>query len=409
MLYADDILLVAKSEAELQILIHALETWCNTWKLRVNVTKTNVLHFRGPKKKRTTFNFEINNEPIEIVSMYKYLGFYLHELSDFNIMGTKMTESGNRALGNIIGKFKVLNNISYSTFTQLYNSNVASILDYDSEIWGFCKAPQCERLQQRAIQYFLGVHKFCPVPALTGDMGWASCKIRRKLNMLKYWNRLLSLPDNSITKCVFLNDYQLNYKNWSNEIENILDEINMTSIFQNKTKCNIELAKCLLLKEAEKSWLTDCRSKPKLRTYILYKNNFSPEPYVTQFLSRKQRSLLAQLRCGILPIKIETGRFLNHKDIKTGKYKKLKIEERICDHCNTGMVEDEIHFVFCCPLYETNREKLYTLVKAHNNKFDQLLPQDKLIYLLKNHVKYLCIFLSQAWDQRTESLYKKSD
>ena len=30
LLYADDILLVAKSEAELQILIHALETWCNT-------------------------------------------------------------------------------------------------------------------------------------------------------------------------------------------------------------------------------------------------------------------------------------------------------------------------------------------------------------------------------------------
>ena len=87
----------------------------------------------------------------------------------------------------------------------------------------------------------------------------------------------------------------------------------------------------------------------------------------------------------------------------------MKIEERICDHCNTGMVKDEIHFVCCCPLYETNREKLYTLVKAHNNKFDQLLPQDKLIYLLKNHVKYLCIFLSQAWDQRTESLYKKSD
>ena len=73
LLYADDILLVAKSEAELQILIHALETWCNTWKLRVNVAKTNVLHFRGPKKKRTTFNFEINNEQIEIVNTYKYL------------------------------------------------------------------------------------------------------------------------------------------------------------------------------------------------------------------------------------------------------------------------------------------------------------------------------------------------
>ena len=45
-----------------------------------------------------------------------------------------MTESGSRALGNIIGKFKALNNISYSTFAQLYNSNVAWVLAYSSEI-----------------------------------------------------------------------------------------------------------------------------------------------------------------------------------------------------------------------------------------------------------------------------------
>ena len=66
---------MTKSEAELQILKHALETWCNTWKLRVNVAKTNVLHFRCPKRKRTTFNFEINNEQIGNVSTYKYLRF----------------------------------------------------------------------------------------------------------------------------------------------------------------------------------------------------------------------------------------------------------------------------------------------------------------------------------------------
>ena len=37
------------------------------------------------------------------------------------------------------------------------------------------------------------------------------------------------------TKLVFCNDYELNYINWSNEIENILDKNNMTSIFQNRS------------------------------------------------------------------------------------------------------------------------------------------------------------------------------
>ena len=47
------------------------------------------------------------------------------------------------------------------------------------------------------------------------------------------------------------------------------------------------------------------------------------------------------------------------------------------------MVKDETYFVCCCLLYESNREKLYTLVKSYNNTFELLLPQDKLIYLLK--------------------------
>ena len=51
LLYADDIILLAKSETELQILLGALETWCKTWLLKVNVSKTNIMHFRNVRKK----------------------------------------------------------------------------------------------------------------------------------------------------------------------------------------------------------------------------------------------------------------------------------------------------------------------------------------------------------------------
>ena len=42
LLYADDIILIAKSEAELQSLLLALEEWCNLWQLYVNVDKTKI-------------------------------------------------------------------------------------------------------------------------------------------------------------------------------------------------------------------------------------------------------------------------------------------------------------------------------------------------------------------------------
>ena len=50
-------------------------------------------------------------------------------------------------------------------------------------------------------------------------------------------------------------------------------------------------------------------------------------------MSRQTRSLFDQFRHGILPLKIETGRFKN-----------LYIEERICELCELEVVESEYIF-----------------------------------------------------------------
>ena len=47
-----------------------------------------------------------------------------------------------------------------------------------------------------------------------------------------------------------------------------------------------------------------------------------------------KRSLLAQLRCGILPLTVDTGRFSIEKDTETGQMRKLKPDERLCPFCN---------------------------------------------------------------------------
>ena len=53
---------------------------------------------------------------------------------------------------------------------------------------------------------------------------------------------------------------------------------------------------------------------------------------------------MAKLRCGVLPIKIETGRFVN-----------LALEDRICEVCNLNEIEDELHFICKCELYNETR------------------------------------------------------
>ena len=53
----------------------------------------------------------------------------------------------------------------------------------------------------------------------------------------------------------------------------------------------------------------EVQNKPKLRTDIQFKSEIDTEEYVLSFLPKGCRSVIAKLRCGILPLRIETGRY----------------------------------------------------------------------------------------------------
>ena len=112
--------------------------------------------------------------------------------------------------------------------------------------------------------------------------------------------------------------------------------------------------------------------------YIMFKKVFKTEPYVMMYMSRLQRSLMAQL-----PLKIETGRFQNVKDTNTGQYRKLKVLERVSDVCKNDHVENEIHFVCNCESYRRLREQMYDEVIYKYTGFRQLSDTNKLIYLMQ--------------------------
>ena len=45
LLYADDIVLLAENEANLQKMLQLLYKWCYKWRLNVNESKSKVIHF----------------------------------------------------------------------------------------------------------------------------------------------------------------------------------------------------------------------------------------------------------------------------------------------------------------------------------------------------------------------------
>ena len=210
--------------------------------------------------------------------------------------------------------------------------------------------------------------------------------------------------DNSLHQ-VFLADFNQNINNWCNEIEQIFDSVNCLVIFQERHTCDLLSFESKLKFNLQNEWHNEINKKPKLRTYVHFKNIFKTENYVSAYMLRSHRSLLAQLRSGILPLILETGRLQNIRDENTGHFRKLKVEERVCTLCNLNCIEDEIHFVLVCPKYTQIRSPLLDLLLQKYDHFVDLANLDKLSFLINYEFKLLARYLHDAWNIRKSNIY----
>ena len=110
MLYADDIVLLAENEVNLQLMLYILDKWCRDWKLDVNLKKSNVIHFRKKNLPETLFKFKYKQNEMRKTHEYKYLGILFNEFGNLDSAVELLArDSASRALGAIISKYKTLN------------------------------------------------------------------------------------------------------------------------------------------------------------------------------------------------------------------------------------------------------------------------------------------------------------
>ena len=230
---------------------------------------------------------------------------------NYKVNGSVLSDAGGRALGKIISTVRSMRNIGYKTFTKMYDAGVRPIHNYGAGVWGQGRYADIDKVYNRAIRYFLGVHPRTPIAGLQGEMGWNSPLLDRQVCLLRYWNKLVTMDDDRLTKKMFNVDYDANISNWCNDLRQLFVSIDMADTFVSRSRCDLHLARQKLHGLLQETWHREVLNKPKLRTHIRFKQNYNCEAYLHTYLSRRQRSLFAQLRLGTLPLKIETGRYTN--------------------------------------------------------------------------------------------------
>ncbi len=57
LLYADDIVILAKDPAQLQLLLNFTNSWCKNWKMKISEDKTKIAHYRKKSISCSTQSF----------------------------------------------------------------------------------------------------------------------------------------------------------------------------------------------------------------------------------------------------------------------------------------------------------------------------------------------------------------
>ena len=417
LLYADDIVCLAETENDLQSILFIIENWCKKWRLEVNLTKTNILHVRNSRKPQSKFTFLFDMRPVPYCKFYKYLGTNINEFLDFKFTVEKHADAAGRALGAIITKMIKNGGFPYNVYSLLYNTCVTSVSDYSGPVFGYQKYDSTLRIHLRAIRAFLGVPKnTCNVGVLS-EVDLMLPQYRSCIQMVRQYHRMVCMDGSKLTKQIYTWDRTLNDRNivntWSNEVKSIFSSSGLLATFEANSPFPMELTiptfKSAFKLKQQEYLSSECAEMPKLRTFMLFKDFQEPPAYITKPLTFHQRRMVAKTRLGCLPLRLETGRY---------SIPRLPEVERTCQVCrnqnqlvviqptNTNdPVESEIHFLFFCPTYTTERDLWLSKMTLPIN-FIELQANTKLKIVLNDplNVKFTAQFITNSFNIRSKIL-----
>ena len=397
LLYADDTIVMAESAEQLQKALDALNEYCNSWALTVNVSKTNIIIFSRGKVRKYP-KFYLGQYEIKVVDDYVYLGVTFNYDGSFKKAIDKQIIQARKAMFALLSKTRALR-LPFDIVVELFNLCIVPILLYGAEIWGFSDIESVEIFHRQFLRTILKSYKFTPNVMLYGESGEFDMKTIIEQRMVNFWGKLWNGKEQKISTkfCKFMYHLQgssctaskpdiiFNFK-WCDRVKTILDSINMSplwsdpSLFSNKHKQEVS---CILKSKFKRQWLEDLNSNSQCSMYKVFKTEHCVEKYLTM-LDGNEKYAISKFRMRVHNLPVTKGRFSHDVDVNVG-----------CNLCNSGEVGDEYHYLFACPFFNSDRKILFPIDITESRDFKickwQFAFKEEV-----NHLTRLSIFCSNV-------------
>ena len=347
LLYADDLVIMSKSEKGLQNAVKYLYDYCVSWQLTVNETKTKVLIF-SPGGRLVHAQIPYGSNILDCVTEYEYLGIIFVASGSFARAIEERCLKAERALFALKYWLRELDNPSVSLMKKLVSSLITPVLLYGCDVWGIEALKPTSRVEtcnMKFCKFILGVRRNTPNAPCRGELGWFPIADLIKICLVKaYWrlSQATILAATAARAEKIMQDGALKLKSWSHPIMATLQGTGYPVWWEQPPTTGLKpKAKAVRIRLQDQyilSWRREVDNSPRLIFYASVKTTFGPEYYMSN-LNRFARSRITRFLCSTHRLRIEVGRHTRPSTPRAA---------RLCERCTDGVIEDELHFLFDC-------------------------------------------------------------
>jgi hypothetical protein len=209
LLFADDLVAIAKNRADMRSQAHNISLWCSKWEMKVGIKKCGVMcmgdkdHWGATSEqiRLSLDRIRISGEDVPVVEEYTYLGVVVTRDLDLQVMAEGRLEKAKRALAAIRPWLRD-QSIPVAVRVLVFKTRVLSSVLYGSEVWGMVKE-RSEKAQtqvvNKGLRMIMGTREKdtrLPVAALWREFGIApvyalaagrKARAFKKFGSLKTW------------------------------------------------------------------------------------------------------------------------------------------------------------------------------------------------------------------------------
>jgi len=343
------------------------------------------------RKSKNNVHYIYNDEEIEVVDTYKYLGIIFSHTGSFYKTRKNLCEQGRKAMFSLLKNSRRLQ-LPIDVQFDLFDKTVVPVLLYGCEIWGYENTDILESLHLKFCKYVLGVNRSTTNNMVYGELGRYPLKISIEVRMINFWARLLQLSDKQkLCQTMYMmlpkeQNAQSNKFKWLQYVRNILNKCGLSYIWNDQWTPGIkwltDKVKQILMDQYTQKWSAEIYESNKCINYRMFKDVFVFEKYLTE-----------------LPCRYSTAfskfRMCNHKlPVERGRYRHILRSERKCNMCNSDSIGDEYHFLLECDFFKDIRIKY--VPKYYWNRPNSLKYKELISVSRKSTRLNICRFITEG-------------